>query len=486
MRDLYTNSGRRGRIWQLGSAIRVALLVAWALGSAVEVRASDGEVAPRYLIEAIQIVGAEKTHSSVIRAALAVEVGQHLDVDDRRFETSRYRVLALGFFSEVQLELKKGSTRGYVVLVVRVKERGTILLTDLFLGVSEATAAWGGLGLAEKNFLGRGIGLEGAFVLGADPDVERGSLQQAYWLRASAPRFWGPLEASASFLYLDGSEFFRHSGDESSSRPADFLSVPYRRVGGTVGLGFDPGRLTRLQLDFRAEAVRSDVPAGAVWRQPSGRVELIAFDIARGDSVLSLLSVHLDYDSRSDPVLPERGTLLSVGADMATPLLGSSYSYVKLTANYLRSVPLPWGHGLTLGLLAGVIFGEAPFFEQFFIGDINDLVPGRSLGLNFSTMPSRDFLGTSIDSRRYEELALRATVEYVIPWFRGGRFAYRGDLFFKIGLFFLGSKDQLALRDRGFAEAVPADLTIDAGVRLDTRVGVFRISIGNGLGRIPF
>lgn len=443
--------------------------------------------APRYVIEAIRIVGAKKTHDYVIERALAVKVGQRLAVDDPRFEASRFRVLSLGFFSDVQLRLDKGSRRGLVVLFVQVKERGTILLSDFFLGLSEATAAWGGLGLAEKNLLGRGIGLEGAFVLGADPDVERGALQQAYWLRLSAPRGSFGLELNTSFLYLDGSEFFRQAGSESSSTPDDFLSVRYRRIGGTAGIGFNLGSISRMTVDYRGEAVRASNPRGAVWRQPSGRVEPIAFDIMQGDSVLSLVSAQVEFDTRSDPILPERGWILTLGMDASTQLVGSSYSYLKLSSSYRHFFQLPWGgHIGAIGLFGGVIFGDAPFFEQFFIGDLNDLVPGRSLGLNFSTLPSRDVFGTSIDSMRYEDVALRTTVEYIIPWFRGGSLAYAGDFFVRVGLIFLASKEDLAVRERPLAESFPVDLTIDAGLRLDTRIGIFRFSVGNGLGRVPF
>ncbi|MBW2731067.1 MAG: BamA/TamA family outer membrane protein [Deltaproteobacteria bacterium] len=443
--------------------------------------------APRYVIEAIRIVGAKKTKSYVIRRALTVKVGEGLAVDDPRFDASRFRVLSLGFFSDVQLRLKKGSRRGLVVLLVQVKERGTILLSDIFLGLSEATEAWGGLGLAEKNLFGRGIGLEGAFVFGADPDVERGALQQAYWLRLSAPRGSFGLELNTSFLYLDGSEFFRQAGSERTSTPDDFLSVRYRRLGGTAGVGFNLGSISRMTVDYRGEAVEASVPRGAVWRHPSGRIDPIAFDIMEGNSVLSLVSAQVEFDTRSDPILPEHGWILTLGMDASTQLIGSSYSYLKLSSSYRHFFGLPWRrHILALGLLGGVIFGDAPFFEKFFIGDLNDLVPSRSLGLNFSTLPSRDFFGTSIDSMRYEDLALRATVEYIIPWFRGGEIAYSLDFFFRVGVIFLASKEDLMVRDRALGESFPLDLTIDAGLRFDTRIGIFRFSIGNGLGRVPF
>lgn len=458
------------------------------LSSRVAAEEQDGPQGPVYRIERVEIRGNRQTNEGFIRRELLVAPGMQLSVDDHRFDLSRYRLLALGVFSQVQLRLERGTRRGMVVLVVEVVERGTVVLTDIFLGASEATAAWGGLGVAERNLFGRGIGLEGAFVLGSDPDVERGELQQSYWTRLSIPRIWGKnLDLSASLLFLDGNEFFRRSGSSSSADPGNFLSTLYRRIGGSIGAAFDTGRHTHVQLDVRAEAVSSSIPFGAVRTLVDGRKRPIDFDILNGDSALTVVSFTLERDTRSDPFVPEYGSLLTFVGDVSTHVLGSGYSFVKLAGSYRKYFLLPWwSHVFSFGLFGGVLFGEAPFFEKFFIGDLNDLVPSRALGLNFSTLPSRDLLGTSIDEKRYEEIALRTSVEYVIPWFRGGRHFYSGDFFLNVGLIFLASKDDMTRRDRGLGEAIPVDLSLDAGLRLDTRIGVFRLSIGNALGRIPF
>lgn len=445
------------------------------------------QASPTYTIEAVEISGNTKTNAGLIRRELTVRKGAQLSVDSPLFEQTRYRLLALGYFSDVRLRLKKGSEKGHVVLVVEVVERGTIVLTDLFLGTSEATTAWGGVGLAERNLLGRGIGVEAAFVLGADPNVERGQIQQAYWLRLDTPRIldW-PAQLTGSFLFVDGNEFFQSYGPDGSSAPENYLSILYRRIGGGLGVSTDMSSNVRLQVDYRVEGIKADVPWGAVREREDGTHIPIDFGIHNGTSFLSVFAITLERDTRSDPFLPETGSLLSVSGDFSTLTLGSSYSYAKITAAYRKYFPLSWKHIVAMDLFGGIVFGEAPFFERFFIGDLNDLVPSRALGLNFSTLPSRNFFGTSIDLMRYEDLALRTSVEYIIPWFRRSGFFYVAEFFLNAGLLVMASKNDVKFRDVSFSESFPIDMTLDVGIRLDSKIGIFRFSLGNALGRIPF
>ena len=79
----------------------------------------------------------------------------------------------------------------------------------------------------------------------------------------------------------------------------------------------------------------------------------------------------------------------------------------------------------------------------------------------------------------------RALAEYAVPLWRRGRFFYRGDAFAAFGVFGLGSVDDLRLRDTSLRQSLPVDLTADLGLRLDTYIGIFTLSVANGLGRLP-
>src|SRR5687768_14167887 len=75
---------------------------------------------PAMFIEAIEIVGNDKTVDDVILNRILLEVGDL--VDDEKVEESRLRLLSTGFFKSVEFSLRRGSQRGRVLLVVEVVE----------------------------------------------------------------------------------------------------------------------------------------------------------------------------------------------------------------------------------------------------------------------------------------------------------------------------------------------------------------------------
>jgi len=172
--------------------------------------------------------------------------------------------------------------------------------------------------------------------------------------------------------------------------------------------------------------------------------------------------------------------------EVATGLLGSSYHYVKTTAEASFYHPMPRGHALGFHLFGGAIVGDPPYFDRFFIGDLNLLLPRRALGINFSTLPSRDLLDTSIAHHRYDHYAARALVEYAIPIWRRRGFIYGGDAFLAVGLLGMASVGDFIPPGESGIGALPIDLTGDLGIRLDTYVGIFTISIANALSRTSF
>jgi outer membrane protein insertion porin family len=436
----------------------------------------DPAFEPNYKLEGIEVRGNRKTKTALILREVGLHVGDVVSANDARVALARVRLLALGFFLDVHLSLVKGAERGQASLVVEVEERGTIVLDALYLGTSQATDVWGGLAVTERNLLGRGLSLGGGFVASTRPQVVGAEPGFAGALHVSGPPafFSGRLALQASFNVSRGSEFFRKSGEDSSANPADFAPANVRRLGGAFGAGRALSRTFFLTGEARFESIRAELPSD------------LPFALRGGSSHLGSLSAILDIDSRTDPVLPRGGHHISLSVEGTSTAFASGYGFVKGVVQASNYFPLRWGHIIGIHGYLGGIWGEAPYFDRFFVGDLNQLLPPRALGLNFSTQPSHDLLGTGIAAHRYDNLAGRALVEYAIPiWSRHG-LLYRGDAFAAFGIFALSNPDDLRHGDVSLSRAIASDLTADLGIRLDTTIGIFTLSVANAIGRIPF
>ena len=446
----------------------------------------DPSFEPSYSLQSIEVRGNRKTATSLIVREVGLRVGDVVTANDARVALARLRLLALGYFLDAHLSLVRGSARGQANLIVEVEERGTIILDAIYLGTSDATAVWGGLAATERNLLGRGLSLGGGFVGSTRPDVPHAEPGVAGALRVAGPPafFSGRLALQASVNASRGSEFFRAQGDDSSANPQDFVAANVRRLGGTLGVGRALSRAFFLLGEARFESIRADLPAERTRVFADGSSTAIPFLVREGASHEGTLGLTLDFDTRTDPVLPRGGHHIALSVEAATSAAASSYGFLKGVAQSSSYFPLRSGHIIGVHGFLGGIAGDAPYFDRFFVDDLNTLLPPRSLGLNFSTQPSHNLLGTEIASHRYDNLAGRLLVEYAIPvWSRHG-LLYRGDAFAAFGIFAVSNVDDL--EHRAFGKAVASDLTADLGLRLDTIIGIFTLSVGNAVGRIPF
>ncbi|HEY0712455.1 MAG TPA: BamA/TamA family outer membrane protein, partial [Polyangia bacterium] len=414
----------------------------------------------KYRVAGIEVEGNRRTDTSLILGELGLAPGDVLTPDDPRVPLAELRLRSLGHFVSVQLRLERfPGQRGDVMLIVNVVERGTLVLNALHLGSSEATDFWGGLDVSETNLLGRGIVVGAGALASTTPDVAGGEWGRAFNLRAAAPARKRGLLLAGSFLYNRGSEFVQVRGREADADPARWQALNVRRIGATVSVGRDLTRSARLFFEGRVESIHARLPAVRTRDLGEGGFVPVHFDIREGSSRLGSLTATLDLDTRSDPVMPARGRRWVLSLEAGLPVFGSTYSYAKGVAQGAIYFPSAGGHVVAVHGFAGAILGAAPYFTRFFVGDLNFLLPPRALGLNFSTRPSRDFLDTSVSERRYEQFAGRALVEYAIPLWRSGGFAYRGDIFAAFGIFGLADLEDLRARDTGFGAAMPIDLT---------------------------
>ena len=450
-------------------------------------RFRDPSFGPAYAIEQVVVRGNRKTATALILGEVGIVPGQIVAASDGRVEAARIHLLSLGFFLDVRLALERGSRRGGAILVIDVEERGTIVLNALYLGESNATPFWGGLDLAENNLAGRGISLGAGFVAATRPDVAEARRALGVRVRAQVPPLLGTgLILSGTGIVTTGNEFMRVSGADSDGAPDHFVAMGIRRVGGVVGMGRGLTRAARLFLDFREEGISSTWPIERERLLSGSDTRPLDFGLRQGFSRVGSLTGTLDFDTRSDPLVPRAGIHAALSAEVGLEAFGSDYQFTKLVFQGSSYTPNRYGHTFGVHLFGGALFGEAPLFDRFFVGDMNLFLPPRALGMNFSTQPSPSFLGSAIAQHRYDAFAARLLLEYAVPlWHRHG-VIYRGDAFIAAGAFVMGSEGAFRDPSRSGLAALPIDLTGDLGVRLDTTVGVFTLSIANALGRVPF
>jgi outer membrane protein insertion porin family len=258
-----------------------------------------------------------------------------------------------------------------------------------------------------------------------------------------------------------------------------------RRMGGTLGVGRALTRTFFLMGEVRLETIDASLPGERDQTLPGGESRPISFEVREGRSHLGSFTLLFDLDTRSDTVLPRSGHHVSLSLEGSADGFGSSYGFLKGVAQSSSYLPMRSGHVVGIHAFLGGIWGDAAYFDRFFVGDLNFLLPPRALGLNFSTQPSLDLLGTGMAGHRYENAAGRLLVEYAIPIWRRHGILYRGDAFAAFGAFAVSDPARWRSSSR-FSDAVAVDLTGDLGLRLDTTIGIFTLSVGNAIGRIPF
>ncbi len=423
-----------------------------------------GAPARRYQIERIRIHGLGHVRESEARRHLLVAEGELLD--EERVLFSRLKLLQLGWFSRVETRVERGSERGLVVLVFDVTERNTILVTDLILGSTAPQPLYGGFGLSQQNFLGRGYGLSGAFVYGGSPsgrpdDPDRFAVRASFFAPdVDAPGVRRGLVFGTTFHFARGEELTCADPECDAFRPGYGAApvVRYQRAAGEVTVGMRPGPFERVHATYRFERVHATPSSGAVL-EPGGALALV-----EGRSTVSALTGTFEMDTRDDFFFPRDGLRALAQVTFGSRLLGGDYEFSR----YLLTLDTAFAllrRPLRLQAAVGATQGNAPFFERFYGADFSYFAVGPALGraleLNFST-----------DSR-YDAFVAMVGLEYAVPLWSSGGFLRRGYL--ALGVRGVHSTATLGGGRTTFSKT-PA--SADVALRFDTPVGVFNASIG--------
>jgi hypothetical protein len=457
----------------------------------------------RYVLEGIVVAGNKRTKAHVVRKFVPLKQGDFLDPESPELLATEWRLMGTGWFDSVDIRLERGAERGYVVLVVEVKERNTVVIEQLVAGLSKGVAQttdrgrtlfpWFGFKITETNLAGLGIRLSGTALASEFQQGGRLDLRYPKLIKSEYGIRFGT-------YFLNGREFY--GNNPLVSVPCGMPTCPdtsvvtnavvrYRRGGFMVGTGKEFTSKLRYSLDWIGDIVSVLSRPEAASEVVGNEIKPIDFAIQDGRSFVSSLRFALTFDKRDDPGITKEGVLFVGDVILGTRALGSDYDFIKLDVWVRRWWRLPWGHTIRLGFFGGAAFGNTPFFYLFHISDLTDLIPSRFLEMQLDSRPPPNLLGTSIENNYLGELAWRLDVGYDVPVYE--RVRERGlrevNLYALIGLLSLAD---LRGQRTGFGaisgysgfSRYPLDLTFDVGFRFDTRVGVFQVGFSTLLGFI--
>ena len=234
--------------------------------------------------------------------------------------------------------------------------------------------------------------------------------------------------------------------------------------------------------ELRVEQLDADLPVAPTRTLPGGQVVPLDLGLEPGESHVLSLRLGLDRDTRGDPVLPRDGTRVQLSAEVGVAALGGDYAFAALLARGEAWWPLAARHSLGVRAAGGVILGDAPRCDRIHVADVDRLLTPRVLGLTVATAGAPDLFGAGNADVVYGHVGGNLLVEYSFRWFRRARTIYGGDLLVAAGLWGLADADDP--RGRGLGAALQLDPVIDAGLRLDTELGVFEFTVANALGRV--
>jgi hypothetical protein len=263
--------------------------------------------------------------------------------------------------------------------------------------------------------------------------------------------------------------------------------VIYHRSGVGFGTGHEISAYLRYRIDWLGEYIDVLSKPQAASTPRGNEIVPIDFRINDGTSYVSSLRFGLIFDQRDHPALTMRGDYVEFYARFGSSILGSSYEFARFEVSARHWVPLPWNHIVSFGLFAGSVFGNPPFFYDFYAADLSDLLPSRVLELNLDRRRTLNLLGTSIVEMDMEDLAARLDFQYQLPLHRGSGFFHGVHAYAGGGVFMLTRRSDLRVAIAGYhgIARFPIDLTFDLGVQADTDIGLLKLGFSSLIGFSP-
>jgi outer membrane protein insertion porin family len=265
------------------------------------------EEGPRVYIERISIRGNSRTRDDVIRREFDIAEG---DAYNRvMMDRAEKRLRNTGFFKDVKITNEPGSAPDRVVVNVNVEDQPTGEFS-VAGGYSTMDGVIGEIGVAEKNFLGRGqyVKLAGQF----------GQRTQGVDFSFTEPYFMGTRVSFGVDAYVKESDLTRYAYYENQLK------------GGGIRLGLPVNDEFSVGLRYQAFSQDIEIPTQFNNNIAGDGEASLALKEARGDTITSMAGYSLTYDTRDNRFTPTEGIFAEFKQDFAG--LGGDSRFIRTTA----------------------------------------------------------------------------------------------------------------------------------------------------------
>jgi len=418
----------------------------------------DVNEGPRVYVERININGNVRTLDKVIRREMRLTEG---DAFNRILvDRSRQRIRALGFFGDVTIEEKPGTSPDRTVLDVGVEEQATGSFS-IGAGISSTDQFIADIAIEERNLLGRGQFLRFR--------IRASSRTQSADLRFTEPYFLGRNLALGWTLFAARTDFresFFVRNSYGFGLNTGFPISEYGRLGLRYTLSADNLEVTRDQrLAVPDGSTPQDVAddnlidptdfevldfgdAGTFIDSNLCNVQINAISptcLSEGNRLTSLVGYTLSFDKRNDPIVPTSGWRAAVSGDFAG--LGGSVQYLRGEVNGAIYQKIYRGFVGVLKGRAGYITGwngdDVRINDRFFEGAFSFRgFEVAGVGPRFITDETRAD-GQSLGGRAYAI----GTAEVLVPLPLPEEYGIRVSLFSDFGTVGLLDDSDLAFND---------------------------------------
>ena len=394
--------------------------------------------------ERVNITGNTSTRDKVIRRELKAIEGENFSGEAIRRSTQNLH--RLGFFEDVKMETRKGSSDDLIVLDVNIKERPTGSFS-VGAGYSSVDSAFVVFQVAQNNLFGRGQKV--------DTSAKLGGRTTQFNVKFIEPWLFDKNISAGIELYKWEQEY-----DDYTEDGYEYDDYSRDSLGAALTLGFP---LLRID-DFTRGSIRYGYDNADIKDVPE--TASIEIKDMEGQNITSSMTFGIKRDSRDRPWNTSRGSVNSLTFEYAGGVLGGDVYFNKYLARSAWFIPLFWDTVFLVqgswGYIDGRSGGKLPVYQKFRLGGINTV-----RGFDYADISPHDpDTGDKIGG----EKMMSYNLEYRVPLFQEQGIV--GLVFFDAGNVFEKGDDYSFSGIR---------TSVGCGIRWYSPMGPLRIEYGKNL-----